>query len=401
MKYLAVFVMFMGALLGPAAFAQEATEEAPAAPRTHLDTAPDFSQIQLVQLPTGFDQPVYAFHAPGDTERLFIAEQAGRIWAVNATGERAPEPFLNIEALVSRTANERGLLGVAFHPDYTENGYLFVHYSARTPEDGMGVIARYTVSADDPNMIDPDSAQIILTQSQPYENHNGGQIAFGPDGYLYIGFGDGGSQGDPQNLAQSPDSLLGKILRIDVNGPELYGIPKDNPHNALSMEMRPEIWALGLRNPWRFSFDRATGDLYIADVGQNIVEEVNFQPADSPGGENYGWRVYEGTLLYAPNDPNTGDYVAPIAEYQHNRGCSITGGYVYRGQELPELDGVYFFADYCSGIIWASYRDANDAWQTQEIMDTEYLINSFGEDANGELYIVSHSGAVFRMTARP
>lgn len=397
MKQLSVLLMFMAALFGVSVFAQEDQE----APRTHLDTAPNFSQYQLIQLPIGFDQPVDVLHAPEDAERLFVAEQAGRLWIVDNAGQRSAEPFLNIEMLVSRTANERGLLGVAFHPDYTENGYLFVHYSARSPEDGMTVIARYTVSEDDPNKIDPNSAEILLTQSQPYENHNGGQLAFGPDGYLYIGLGDGGSQGDPQNMAQNPDSLLGKILRIDVDGPPLYGIPQDNPHNIFSLDMRPEIWALGLRNPWRFSFDRATGDLYIADVGQNIVEEVNFQPADSRGGENYGWRLYEGTLRYATNDTASGEYVAPIAEYQHNRGCSITGGYVYRGAELPELDGVYFFADYCSGIIWASYRNADGNWQTQEIMDTEYLINSFGEDANGELYIVSHNGSVYRLAARP
>lgn len=390
--------MFVGALLGIPMFAQDQQEEA--SPRTHLDTAPDFSQYQLIQLPVGFDQPVYVLHAPEDAERLFVVEQAGRIWIVDNNGQRSIEPFLNIEAIVSRTANERGLLGVAFHPDYAENGYLFVHYSARTPEDGLGVIARYTVSADDLNKINPDSAQIILTQQQPHSNHNGGQIAFGPDGYLYIGFGDGGSQGDPDNIGQNPNTLLGKILRIDVNSEPNYGIPTDNPYNTFSLEMRPEIWALGLRNPWRFSFDRATGDLYIADVGQSIVEEVNFQPADSQGGENYGWRIYEGSLVYAPNDPATGDYVMPIAEYQHNRGCSITGGYVYRGQELPDLEGVYLFADYCSGIIWATYRDADGHWQTQEIMDTEYLINSFGEDANGELYIVSHTGSIYRLAAR-
>jgi glucose/arabinose dehydrogenase len=233
---------------------------------------------------------------------------------------------------------------------------------------------------------------------QPYANHNGGGIAFGPDGYLYIGMGDGGSAGDPQGNGQDGQALLGKMLRIDVNGQNednAYAIPADNPYINNSA-LAPEVWALGLRNPWRFSFDRETGDLYIADVGQNIYEEVNFQPADSTGGENYGWNIMEATHSYSGVLIPDG-LVLPFAEYSHSEGCSITGGYVYRGATMPDLQGIYFFSDYCFGTIWASFRDSTGDWNTNVFMDAHVTVSSFGEDEAGELYVLDHTGTVYQL----
>jgi glucose/arabinose dehydrogenase len=252
--------------------------------------------------------------------------------------------------------------------------------------------------ADNPAVGDPNSAEVIFTHPQPYPNHNGGQIEFGPDGNLYIALGDGGSQGDPQNNGQSPDTLLGKILRINVDGDAPYTIPDDNPANTGSTEFAPEVWAMGLRNPYRFSFDRVTGDLYIADVGQSQWEEINFQPANSGGGENYGWNLYEASQ---PNSGQTApaDMVLPVAEYDHSQGCSVTGGYVYRGAALPDLQGAYLYGDWCSGNIWAAYRDDSNTWQSDLFIDTNYQISGFGEDEQGELYVIAYGGTVFQLTA--
>jgi glucose/arabinose dehydrogenase len=339
----------------------------------------------------GLTEPVYLTYANGDSSRLFIVEQPGtiRIWR---EGQLLPQPFLDIQDLVNDEASERGLLGLAFHPDYPNNGQFFVNY---TDVNGDTVVARYRVS-DDPDRADPASAQTVLAVDQPYANHNGGDLVFGPDGYLYIGLGDGGSAGDPQNNAQNLGSLLGKMLRIDVNQ-DPYGVPNDNPF-VQQGGARPEIWAYGLRNPWRYSFDRATRDLFIADVGQNQIEEVDFQPADSRGGENYGWRFMEGSGPYKGSAPD--GLIPPVTEYTHAEGgCSITGGYVYRGQALPALDGVYFFGDYCTGYIWSLRRTASGAWEKQLFLESGLRISSFGEDPAGELYVVHHGGTVYQLVA--
>jgi glucose/arabinose dehydrogenase len=288
------------------------------------------------------------------------------------------------------------LLSVAFHPEYANNGAVFVDY---TDTNGDTVVARYQVSATDPNRADPASAEVILSVDQPAANHNGGLLLFGPkDGYLYIGLGDGGG-GNGQN-GQDLSTLLGKILRIDVDQtssdlPFKYGIPPDNPFVDQPGAL-PEIWALGLRNPWRFSFDRVTGDLWIGDVGSATYEEVNFQPAASPGGENYGWNLMEGRECRA--DGGCDEFVAPVSGFDRDEGCVVTGGYAYRGTAMPELEGVYLFADYCSGRVWGLLRDASNTWMRLDPVETGLRISSFGEDAAGELYVVDIQGAIYRLT---
>ncbi len=370
-----------------------AAPEAPATPALRPNpTGSPLPGLVLQALAEGLNSPVYVTHAGDGSSRLFIVEQDGRIRVVQ-DGRLKETPFLDLTAQVSRSHPERGLLGLAFHPRYAQNGVLIVHYTGRT---GATVVARYRVSGTDPDRADPDSGQVLLTLPQPYPNHNGGGILFGPDGYLYIALGDGGSAGDPQNNAQNPESLLGKLLRIDADGPAPYGIPPDNPFAG--KPGRDEIWAYGLRNPWRFSVDRATGDLYIGDVGQNQTEEINFQPRSSQGGQNYGWRIYEGRSRY--KDDSRPETVFPIAEYDHSLGCSVTGGYVYRGQAVPALTGTYLYGDYCSGRIWGLRRDGAD-WAAGQLLDTDLAITSFGEDEAGELYVVHHRGAVYRLAAGP
>ena len=339
-------------------------------------------------LTSGLEQPVSITHA-GDS-RLFITLQGGLVMIHDGT-RRLPEPFLDIRSLTV-AAGERGLLSIAFHPDYARNGFFFVNYTDRS---GDTVVARYRVSSD-PNRADPTSAKQILFIDQPFPNHNGGQLQFGPDGYLYIGMGDGGGANDPDNRAQNRTLLLGKMLRIDVNA-DTYTVPPSNPYVA-SGAGRAEIWSYGLRNPWRFSFDRATGDLWIADVGQGLWEEVNFQPATSIGGENYGWDVLEGThCLGATNCTRTG-MVEPVIEYNHSTGgCSVTGGYVYRGTRSPRLQGLYLYGDYCSGKIWAARRGFSGAVTSTQLADTAYSISTFGEDVNGEIYVADHGGAIYRI----
>ena len=281
--------------------------------------------IELEPVITGLDRPVAITNAGDGSDRLFITLLGGQIRIFDGQQILA-QPFLDISSLVT-SGGEQGLFSVAFHPDYANNGWLYVDY---TDLNGNTVIASYSISAD-PNIVDPASAAILLSISQPFANHNGGQLQFGPDGYLYIGMGDGGSGGDPQNNAQTLSTLLGKMLRIDVDGAPPYSIPADNPF-INDPVAREEIWALGLRNPWRFSFDRQTGDLFIADVGQSTLEEVDFQPSHSTGGANYGWRLMEGSDCYNPTtNCNNGMLTLPILEYDHSLGCSITGGYRYRG----------------------------------------------------------------------
>jgi glucose/arabinose dehydrogenase len=352
--------------------------------------AQDEEQFEPIIEAGDLQRPVLLTHA-GD-ERLFVIEQVGRIRIIE-DGQLLETPFLDIQPKVTRAGNEQGLLGLAFDPNYAESGAFYVNYTSREG-DGDTVVARYQVS-DDPNVADPDSEQVILNIEQPYENHNGGMLAFGPDGYLYIGMGDGGAGGDPLGNGQNLGALLGKMLRIDVST-EPYSIPEDNPFvdNADAM---PEIWSYGWRNPWRFSFDRETGDFYIADVGQGEIEEVNFQPADSTGGENYGWNVYEGSQPYEGGGDDAEAYVFPFTEYDHSQGCSVTGGYVYRGTAVPELVGRYFFADYCSGVIWTAQRDGEE-WMIEEFASWGAQISSFGEDVNGELYVLTFDqGQIYKI----
>lgn len=350
-------------------------------------------QTALEQVVTGLSQPVYVTHAGDRSARLFIVEQKGVIRVLRG-GELLPTPFLDITPLVL-SGGERGLLSVAFHPRYAENGFLYVNYTDRS---GDTVVARYTVSAD-PHRADPGTAAILLSIRQPYSNHNGGQLQFGPDGYLYVGMGDGGSGGDPQGNAQNPNSLLGKMLRIDVHVLP-YGIPQTNPFVGPDPP-RDEIWALGLRNPWRFSFDRQTGDLYIADVGQDTSEEIDVQPATSRGGENYGWNIMEGAGCYSPPSgcPRAG-LTMPVATYRTGENCSIIGGYVYRGTRIPTLIGTYIFGDYCSGRIWGLRQSDDGRWITTALLDTDLNITSFGEDEAGEVYVAHHGGTIHRLTQR-
>ena len=338
--------------------------------------------LDVEPIASGFSLPVYLEHASDGSGRLFVVEQRGRVYVIE-NGQRLETPFLDLTSLVSATGYERGLLSIAFHPDYASNGLFFVNYTRQS--DGATVIARYHVS-DDPNVADPDSAEILLTIDQPEPNHNGGLVKFGPDGFLYIGMGDGGGAGDRHGTignGQDPNALLGKMLRMDVTSGDV------------------SIWAKGLRNPWRFSFDRATGDLFIADVGQNAYEEVNFQPVSSSGGENYGWRIMEGAHCFNPSSGcDQSGLTLPVAEYGREGGCSVTGGYVYRGSAYPWLNGVYFFADYCSGIVWSLERDASGQWDMVEQMRVNFNVSSFGEDESGEVYLIGHDdGTIYRLTS--
>jgi len=349
-----------------------------------------------VKVADNFDIPLCVFDAGDGSGRLFVVEQGGKIWIVR-DGETLAEPFLNLTdalppAVPHGVYTEQGLLGLAFHPDYAQNGRFFVSY---TNQQGDSVLARYTVSANNPDRADPSSAVILLTVDQPFEDHNGGNIVFGPDGCLYMGLGDGGRPAEPNYNSQEPDLYLGKMLRLDVDA-DTYRVPPDNPF-VNDPAYLPEIWALGLRNPWRFSFDRATGDLYIGDVGQWRLEEVDYQPASSAGGENYGWSAFEASQPYLEDETLLGVHTPPVLEYGHEAGLSITGGYVYRGAAMPELDGLYFYGDYVNGIVWVAWRDESGAWQSDTFMDTAFVISSFGQDESGELYLVDYKGAIYRL----
>ena len=343
--------------------------------------------VGLQQVVTGLANPVAITHAGDGSGRLFITLQDGRIVIFNGATV-LPVPFLDIRTLVL-SGGERGLLSVAFHPNYPTTPFFYVDY---TNLMGNTIVARYRVSTTDPNLANSSSRRAILRQSQPFANHNGGQLQFGPDGFLYIALGDGGSAGDPGNRAQNLGTLLGKILRVDVNGALPYAIPPTNPFVGMA-GTRPEIWAYGLRNPWRFSFDRANGNLYIADVGQAQWEEINFELNTNPGGRNYGWRRMEGRHCFNPAvNCNDGTLTLPVLEYSHAVGESVTGGYVYRGTQVPELVGRYVYGDFVTGRIWAAGRVANVL-----LMDTTLRISTFGEDENGELYVADYTtGTIFR-----
>ncbi len=342
---------------------------------------PDLYDWQMII--SGLQRPV-DLQADG-SGRLFVIEKPGRI-RILQDGQLLDQPFLDITDRVGSKGNEQGLLGLAFHPQYAENGRFFVNY---TNNDGDTVLARFQVSTD-PNSADPNTELRLLGVDQPFANHNGGVLAFGPDGYLYAGLGDGGSAGDPRGNGQNTNTLLGKILRMDVDSAEPYVVPSDNPFGN-------EIWAYGLRNPWRLSFDKITGDLYIGDVGQGAWEEIDFLAAGSAGGTNFGWDFREGAHDYEGGGPE--GLIDPVAEYSHPEGgCSVTGGYVYRGS-MPDWNGIYLYGDYCTGIIWGLLR-SNDGWQKQLLFDVDVTITSFGQDEAGEVYLVSDTGTIYRLSQK-
>lgn len=335
-----------------------------------------------------FSRPLDFQQPPDSTHRIFIVEQEGRIHVIHLADSTRQE-FLDMTERVDDTGNEEGLLGLAFHPQFASNGYFYVNYTASGPN--RTVISRFRVSASDPNKADPLSELVLLEYDQPFSNHNGGGIVFGPDGYLYIASGDGGSGGDPMGNGQKRTTLLGKILRIDVDNPadgKPYGIPADNPFMG---EGLPEIYAYGLRNPWRFSFDAATGELWCGDVGQNTLEEIDVVEK----GGNYGWNLFEGTQCFT-GACNSAGLIMPVWEYGRGLGASITGGYVYRGQTMPALVGCYIYADFVTGRIWALRKNGNDVVNGQ-IIESGVNISSFGVDRNNELYLCAFDGKIYRM----
>jgi hypothetical protein len=360
-------------------------------------TTPAPAAIALETVVQGLSAPVYVTAPPGDAERLFVVQRGGLVLIVE-DGAALPTPFLDLRGSVTAAGSEQGLLSIAFHPQYTSNGWVYASY---TNTQGDTRIVRHTVSAN-PDQVDPASGDTVLAVDQPFTNHNGGLVAFGPDGMLYVGLGDGGGAGDPLGHGQNITTLLGSMLRLDVDTATPYAIPVDNPLVGQT-NARPEIWAHGLRNPWRFSFDRQTGDLYIADVGQSALEEVSFQPAASAGGENYGWNVMQASACFTPpNGCSTAGLILPVYDYPHAEGCSVTGGNVYRGNAHPALAGRYFFADYCGGWIRSFVIQNGQATGVRDHTDdlgTVPEISSFGEDGVGELYVVSLAGTVYRVTA--
>jgi glucose/arabinose dehydrogenase len=345
--------------------------------------------------------PVYATSPPGDTLRLFVVEQGGLVRVLRRDSLLAT-PFLDLRGKIA-AGGERGLLSLAFHPQYAANGRFYVYF---TDPNGDIRIVRYLVSAADSNVADPLSADTVLAVAHPGQsNHNGGQLQFGPDGKLYAGLGDGGSGGDPDGNGQDRHALLGKLLRLDVDGASGYTIPATNPFQS-DTTAAPEIWALGVRNPWRFSFDRQTGDLYIGDVGQGAWEEVDVQPAASAGGVNYGWVVMEGRHCYPPgtNTCNQTGLTLPVIEYDHPAGCSITGGYVYRGTRVPMLSGQYLYADYCTHFVRSFVYSGGQATQQRNWtpqLDPGGNVSSFAQDQRGELYILTLGGSLYRVVPTP
>ncbi len=363
-----------------------------AVPLSALCQAGGLPSLALDPVVQGPERPT-GIHAAGDgSGRLFLMSKNGRIEIFDGTA-LLPQPFLDIDARVNSSGVERGLHGLAFDPDYAVNGFFYVVYTNLASDS---IISRFSVTAD-PDIADPNSETILLEIDQPDQYHNVSQLQFGSDGYLYIGAGDGGFIGDPDNRAQNLGELLGKILRIDVSAAPPYSIPPDNPFVGVP-GAQPEIWAYGVRNPWRFSFDRVTGDMYMGDVGQWSWEEVNFQPGDSSGGENYGWRLMEGAHCY---NPSTGceqpDLVMPILEFSHSTGCAVTGGYVYRGERFPRLDGTYYYSDWCSGRVWGA-RQESGVWVNNELLDTTLAPTTFGENDDGELFLADDdNGTIYRL----
>ena len=377
------------------------------APVNKFDCSPavgDFPALKLTKVGEGFTRPVEVRAAPGDDERLFVVEQVGKIWIIQ-NGETLAEPFLDIQAQVANPDTEgdyhqeQGLLGIAFHPDYAKNGRFFVNYSegpwTHPNPDGDSIVAEYRRSTDDPNKADPGMVKQILKQDQPYKNHNGGALEFSPvDGLLYIGFGDGGAAGDPQDNGQNKATWLGKMLRIDVDTGDPYSVPSGNMLGG-----KAEIWSMGLRNPWRYSFDGCTGDLYIADVGQDLWEEIDIEPAGESG-RNYGWNTMEGTHCYSGSGCDQSGLTLPVTEYNHTEGTSVTGGYVYRGSKIPGARGFYFYSDFTTDNTWVFKWDGGPQVTPTKIkadLSPYQGIVSYGQDNLGELYMVSLYGTVYRI----
>jgi len=359
------------------------TQIPPTATSPSVSTFPDPNAYTWQQLEIPNLQRPVDLQADG-SGRLFVLEKLGRIRIIE-NGELSPDPFLDITDRVNDDSNEMGLLGLVLHPNFSQNGYFFVNY---TGKGGDTFISRFQANGD---VASAGSEMNLLKIKQPFPNHNGGALAFGPDGYLYAGLGDGGAAGDPFGNGQSLDTLLGKILRVDVDSKEPYAIPADNPFGN-------EIWAYGLRNPWRISFDMQTGDLYIADVGQGEWEEVDFVPFGSRSGLNFGWDYYEGNHDYDPQGI-AGEYTFPVAEYSHAEGgCAVTGGYVYRGS-MPEWNGIYLYGDYCTGYVWGLIK-SGEQWQTQLLFESQGLITSFGQDEKGEIYLLNDDGKVYQLVRK-
>jgi glucose/arabinose dehydrogenase len=354
------------------------------------------SELQTVLIRSGFEQPVGLAHLEGTG--LFVVEKAGRVKYFDPTSSEPPLTLLDIQDRVRSSGFEQGLLGLAFHPKFPDSNYLFVNYIR---SGGESRISRFSVALEPVFQADPASEKTLLEVAQPYTNHNAGDLAFGPDGMLYLTFGDGGSGGDPEEAGQDRLTFLGKILRLDVDGGDPYAIPQDNPF-AFDDFTLDEIWALGLRNPWQISFDRLTGDLWIGDVGQGQWEEINRQAFDSPGGENYGWDCFEGDAEFEMEDcPDVDELTFPVFAYRHGNGngCSVTGGYVYRGNAMPDRQGHYFLADWCSGRMWALRPDDDGGWIDEVVLNTRMQITTFGEDSAGELYFATGSGSVYRLAS--
>jgi glucose/arabinose dehydrogenase len=383
------FLICLGLSLGSVFCASGCSEDNPSGPA-------DGTGARLQEIVSGLSVPLYLTAPPGDAARLFIVEKTGAIRIVK-NGILLPDPFIDLSSRISN-GGEQGLLGLAFYPDYATTGRFIVHF---TDPAGNTTLSRFQASAD-PDVADAASELVILTATQPFANHNGGQVVFGPDGFLYLGLGDGGGSGDPDSHGQDLSDLLGSILRIDVRGTEPYTVPADNP---FVQSAAPEVWSYGLRNPWRFSFDRATGDLYIADVGERTWEEVDVSTAAQGVGKgaNFGWNIMEGAHCFLDSGCDQTGLTLPALEYNHAEGCSITGGYVYRGSAIPELQGHYIYADLCQRWVRSfRYVDGAVTEQTEwpSLMPTGPVL-SFGEDATGELYILDESGRVSKVVPDP
>jgi len=357
----------------------------------------DPTNLRFTEVASGLIQPVFITHAKDGSGRQFVVEKAGRIRIVK-NGALLSTAFLDIHTIVNSSGSEQGLVALAFHPNYASNGQF---YTVHTNQDGSLVLSKFTRSSNNPDLANAASRVTLLTIPHPTNaNHNGGTLAFGQDGYLYWSTGDGGGGGDVPNNAQNLTVLLGKILRLDVDSGSPYSIPSSNPFfNDPTPGVRKEIWAYGLRNPWRISFDSQTGDLFIGDVGQGTREEIDFQPAASAGGENYGWHVMEGSLCFNPSSGcNKTGKVLPIAEYDHTVGCSVTGGYMYRGSQYSPLQGHYFYGDFCTGALFSLEGNNTSGWNITPLGDTPYSISTFGEDENGELYLADYAtGKIYQL----
>jgi glucose/arabinose dehydrogenase len=383
------------AIVSPLPSDQPAAEVPTLPPASSTGISLDAISIGVERVVSGLIEPVDLVNAGDGSGRLFVVEKPGRIKIIKDNAV-LPGTFLDLTDRVKSDGYEQGRLGMAFHPDYRSNGVFFVNY---TDLNGDTVVSRFNVSGN-PDVAEVGTETLVMGIDDPARNHNGGDLVFGPDRMLYIGMGDGGGAGDTYGNGQRRDTLLGKMLRINVDSLP-YTIPADNPFLS-DPSYYPEIWATGLRNPWRYSFDRLTGDMYIADVGQDKYEELNFQPAGSPGGQNYGWPIMEGFHCFPDaNQCNQSGLMPPVAEYTHDFGISVTGGYVYRGSLYPSLQGIYFYGDFGTSRIWGLARDANGTWQTRELLRPGISLSSFGEDEAGELYLLHMGGGeVYRLAGQ-